>query len=117
LDGASTNPGSTNVGYQERLHAMAQFIMLGRRNTRDFTEADFAPVLEAEAEQARVLYTAGTFRQIYGRKDKSGAIIVIEAGSAEEAHAAVATLPLVAKGMLDVELIEVGPYRGFAPRG
>jgi uncharacterized protein YciI len=96
---------------------VAQFIALAARNTQDFTEADFAPLLDPEAEQARVLYTAGTVRQIFARKDKPGAIIVLEAPSAEEARAALATLPLVQKGMLDVELIEVGPYRGFAPRG
>lgn len=96
---------------------MAQFLALVRRNYRDYTEADFAPLLEAEAERARGLYADGTFRQMFGRKDVPGAVIVLEAASLEEAQAVVASLPLAAKGMLDVEVMAIGPYRGFGPRG
>jgi muconolactone delta-isomerase len=95
---------------------MAQFIALIARNYDRFTEDDFTPLLEAEAERARELYAAGTFRQMWGRLDVKGAVTLIEADSPEEAHAALASLPLAQKGMLDVSLVPVNGYRGFGPR-
>jgi muconolactone delta-isomerase len=98
---------------------MAQFIALLRRNYDEFPEPLFTPeLMEAEAEQARRLYTQGFSRQIWGRGDHPGAAMVVEAASAEEALAALDTLPLKANGMLLLEsLIPLTPYRGFAPRG
>lgn len=95
---------------------MAQFLALAQRDYARFTEADFAPLLEPEAERARELYAAGTFRQMHGRKDVPGAVMLIEADSHAAAIAAVQTLPLVQKGMLLVDVIELVPYRGFGPR-
>lgn len=97
---------------------MAQFFALLRRDLDKYTEADFAPLLEPEAERARTLYTEGFSRQVWSRKDAPGAAMVIEADSAEAARATLGTLPLIQKGMLIVEaLVPLGPYRGFAPRG
>ena len=96
---------------------MAQFIALIARNYDRFTEDDFAPLLEAEAERARELYAAGTFRQMWGRLDVKGAVVLIEADSPAAAEAALATLPLNRKGMLDVTLVPMNGYRGFGPRG
>jgi muconolactone delta-isomerase len=96
---------------------MAQFIALGRRNSERFSEADFAPLLEPEAERARQLYAQGTFRAMWSRKDVPGAVIVIEAETLAEAEGFLNTLPLKAKGMLDFDaVIPLGPYRGFGPR-
>jgi len=97
---------------------MAQFIALTKRNRERFTEADFTPLLEPEAERARQLYTQGAFRAMWSRKDVPGAIILIEAETQAEAEGFLDTLPLKAKGMLEVDaVIPLGPYRGFAPRG
>jgi muconolactone delta-isomerase len=98
---------------------MAQFIAAVHRDLVRFSAADFTPeLLEAEAERARQLYAAGTFRQMWGRTDNPGAVILIEAGTLEEAHAVLASLPLAAREMLALDLLtEVGPYRGFGPRG
>ena len=97
---------------------MAQFIAIVRRDLEKFSEADFAPLLEPEAERAREMYAAGTVRTIYGRKDVPGAVLIIEAPDMAGARAALDSLPLVAKGMLPVEhFFEIGPYRGFGPRG
>jgi uncharacterized protein YciI len=94
---------------------MAQFIALCARDT-SFSDQDFAPLLEPEAERARALYGAGTFRAVWGRGDVPGAVILLEAETAEAAQAALASLPLVEKGMLEATLVPVGPYRGFLPR-
>ena len=97
---------------------MAQFIAIARRNYDQFAEADFTPdLLEAEAEQARRLYAQGVYRQLWGHASPAGAVILIEAASPEAAQAAIDTLPLYERGMLSVEIIAVGPYRGFGPRG
>lgn len=96
---------------------MPQFLVLAARNTANFTDAEFAPLLEPEADHARKLYTQGVVRQIFGRTDVPGAVLIVEAATLDEAKAQVATLPLVAKGMLDTEIIPLVPYRGFAPRG
>ncbi|MFN2460340.1 MAG: muconolactone Delta-isomerase family protein [Candidatus Velthaea sp.] len=95
---------------------MAQFLALAKRNYERFAEADLAPLLEPEAERARELYAAGAFRQMWGRGDVPGAAIVIEAASLDEARAAIASLPLVQKDMLTVDIIPLTPYRGFGPR-
>jgi muconolactone delta-isomerase len=96
---------------------MAQFLAIARRAYDRFTEADFAGLLDAEAEQARVLYAQGTFRAMWAHQSPAGAVVLIEAGSRDAADAALATLPLMQRGMLDVEVLELGPYRGFGPRG
>ncbi|MGB8840025.1 MAG: muconolactone Delta-isomerase family protein [Aliidongia sp.] len=95
-----------------------QFIAILRRLTERFSEADFAPLLEPEAEQARALYAEGIVRQIWSRGDIPGACMMIEAADEAAARASLATLPLMAAGMLEVTaLVPLKPYRGFGPRG
>ncbi len=98
---------------------MAQFIACARRNYDDFPEAEFtAELLEEEAEGARTLYHDGVFRQVWSRGDSPGAVILIEAGSADEARAALESLPLRRRKMLLIDsVIPVTAYRGFGPRG
>jgi len=95
---------------------MAQFLALVKRDYDRFTEADFSPLLEPEAQRARELYAAGTFRQMWSRGDLPGAAIVLEAASIEEARSHMKSLPLAAKGMLQFEILPLNPYRGFGPR-
>jgi hypothetical protein len=40
----------------------------------------------------------------------------LEAADAVEARRITDTLPLAQKGMMDVQIIELRPYRGFGPR-
>ncbi|MGD0050219.1 MAG: hypothetical protein ABSD03_00160 [Vulcanimicrobiaceae bacterium] len=97
---------------------MAQFIALLRRDYDRFSEADFAPLLEPEAERARALHMAGISRQIWSRQDVPGAVVLLEAPSLEAAQEALGSLPLLARAMLILEaLVPLGAYRGFAPRG
>jgi muconolactone delta-isomerase len=97
---------------------MAQFMAICRRAYGRFGEPDFTKeLLDAEAERARELYAQGTFRAVWGHKSPAGAVLLIEADSREAAEAALDTLPLKQAAMLDFEVIELGPYRGFGPRG
>jgi len=96
---------------------MPRFLALLKRDYERFSEADFTPFLEPEAEAARVLYTEGIARAVHGRGDVPGAVIELEVGSAEEARTVLARLPFFAKGMLILDLVPLAPYRGFGPRG
>src|SRR6202035_4805342 len=54
---------------------MAQFIAICRRAYGRFAESDFTPkLLDAEAEQARVLYGQGVFRATWGHQSPAGAV-------------------------------------------
>jgi muconolactone delta-isomerase len=95
-----------------------QFMALSRRITETFSDADFAPHLEDEAECARALYVAGFIRQIWHRADIGGACLLIDANSEESVRTTLATLPLVAAGMLEIiSVVPLKPYAGFGPRG
>ena len=93
-----------------------QFLAITRRRTEIFSAEDFDAVLEPEAERVRELYAAGSFRQAYSRGDIPGAVLLLEAADAAEAERIMASLPFAQKGMSDVELIELRPYRGFGPQ-
>lgn len=74
----------------------------------------FAPLLAAEAARVWDLYKAGVVRETYFRTDRHDAVLVLECAGADEALAALATLPLVAAGLISFELIPLTPYDGFA---
>ncbi|MCQ0023345.1 hypothetical protein M4914_10570 [Streptomyces somaliensis DSM 40738] len=81
-----------------------------------FGDEDFAAVLPQEVETVRGLYADGTLRQIWLRGDTRGACFLLEAGSTEEAEAAVAALPMAQKEMSEFQIIPLRPYGGFGPR-
>lgn len=91
--------------------------MLARRRTESFSEAEFAALLDAEAEAVRTLYAEGHVRAAYSRQDVLGAVLVFEAASLEEAQQFAQRLPLAAKGMLELTFVPAVGYRGFGPRG
>ena len=96
---------------------MAQFIALIRRDYDRFPEAAFTPeLLEQEAERARQLYAAGTFRAMWSWQDHAGAVVLLEAESIDEVRAVLASLPLAVLEMLSLDaLVPLMPYRGFGP--
>jgi muconolactone delta-isomerase len=94
-----------------------QFLSIVRRRTEKFSDEDFAPMLEPEAEAVRTLYAQGIVRAIWSREDTPGAVTLIEADSPDRAREVVASYPLMQKGMLELEaLIPLKGYRGFGPR-
>jgi muconolactone delta-isomerase len=94
-----------------------QFMALTRRKTDQFTDAHFAPILDAEAEHAREFYAEGFVRQIWMRGDTPGAVLMIEADSEGDAREGLTTLPLYLAGMLEiVAVVPLKPYRAFCPK-
>lgn len=94
-----------------------QFLTLSRRRTEKFSDADFAPYIPEETQQARALYAEGFLRQIWRRGDTAGACILWEADSEEHVRALLDRLPLFQVGMLEiVSLVPLKPYPGFGPQ-
>ena len=64
-----------------------QFLAISRMRTELFSDAEFAPLLENEAQRVRTLYLEGAVRQIWHRGDERGACSLLEAdceGAARE---------------------------------
>ena len=95
-----------------------QFLSVSRRRTEAFpTEAWTPELLAAEGQRVRELYAEGIIRSIWRRNDMPGAAILIEAGNESEARAALESLPLARRGMLEVVVFTaLEPYPAFGPR-
>lgn len=95
-----------------------QFLSVSRRRTDEFPAEAWTPeLLAAEGERVRELYAAGIVRSIWRRQDMPGAAMLIEAANEDEARAAVASLPLATRGMLEIVVFTaLEPYPAFGPR-
>jgi muconolactone delta-isomerase len=94
-----------------------QYLAISRMRIDKYSDDDFKPYLDDEAERARTLYSDGHVRQIWYRGDERGACSLLEADSEQGARDIIESLPLVKAGMLElVLLIPLLPYRGFGPR-
>jgi muconolactone delta-isomerase len=94
-----------------------QFLTISRRRTESFTEEQFKTYAEPEAERVRVLYSQGILRQVWRRGDMPGACLLLEVADEQDARDAVASLPLMKAGMLElIAVVPLIPYPGFGPR-
>lgn len=93
-----------------------QFISTSRRLTERFPDEQFAAHIDAERERVRELYQEGIVRSIWSRKDAAGAIMLLECHDEAAANAAVSSLPLAQRGMLEVQIVPLGPYPAFFPK-
>jgi muconolactone delta-isomerase len=80
----------------------------------DAKSEDFKIHARAEAARAWELHQAGVVRELYFRVDRSEAVLVLECPDVETARQTLATLPLVANGLIEFELIPLMAYPGFA---
>lgn len=94
-----------------------QFISISRRLTEQFSDDQFAAHIDAERERVRELYKDGVVRSIWSRKDKPGAVMLLECADEAAAHAALDSLPLAQRNMLEVALFPLQPYPAFFPKG
>ncbi|MGI0524128.1 muconolactone Delta-isomerase family protein [Rhizobium giardinii] len=90
-----------------------QFLVISRRLTEKFSDAEFEPIVPLEGARARYLHSIGFTRQIWHRADQPGACQVVEAESLDEAKGHLSTLPLAGAGMIEFEIIPLIPYAGF----
>ena len=78
------------------------------------TAADVQLLLKAEAQRVWELSQSGSLREIYFRADRHEAVLILECANADEARQLLASLPLVAAGLIQFDLIPLSPYDGFA---
>lgn len=71
-------------------------------------------LLRAEAKRAWELHQAGLIRELYFRADATMAVLVLECANVAEAEAMLASLPLVAAGLIAFDLVPLTAYPGFA---
>jgi muconolactone delta-isomerase len=93
-----------------------QFMVLSRRRTEQYTDADFDAAIPAETERVRQLYADGVVRQIWLRDDVPGACFLVEAPDEAAAQATVDALPMASAGLSEFTVLPLKPYRGFGPR-
>ncbi|TVT16048.1 hypothetical protein FNH05_36815 [Amycolatopsis rhizosphaerae] len=93
-----------------------QFMVLSRRRTELYQEADFDAVIPAETRQVRQLYADGVVRQIWLRADLPGACFLVEAPDEDSLRSTVDELPMARSGLSEFTIIPLRPYRGFGPR-
>ncbi len=78
-------------------------------------DAAFTPaLLKREAARAWALQQSGVLRETHFRADRQEAVLILECADAAEAERTLATLPLVAAGLIAFEVIPLVPYPGLA---
>lgn len=79
----------------------------------------YQPHLQEEARHAWQLYKGGIVRDMYFRQDRPGVAIIAECESADAALKALREFPLAKAGLLDWDVIPLGPFLNwemlFAP--
>ena len=90
-----------------------KIIVVATRNEKATPEA-IQPYLDLEAKTALSLMADDFVREIYGRADGQGAVLVVEADGEAEVRDRLSALPLMQNGFLDLTIYPVGPYRGIA---
>ena len=84
------------------------------RDTAPADDPRFAELRPVEARRAWELYQADVLREIYFRADRPNGVLLFEVPDVAAARAAVDSLPLVAAGLIDFDLVPLKPYPGFA---
>ena len=71
--------------------------------------AEVATHARAELETLWRLYRDGIVREMY-LQAKAGAVLILETASLEGARAQLSPLPLIAHGVMSLELLELRPF-------
>jgi hypothetical protein len=74
----------------------------------------FAELRPSEARRVWEMYQADLLREVYFRADSPNGVLLFEVPDLAAARAAVDSLPLVAAGLIDFDLVPLRPYPGFA---
>ena len=91
-----------------------KIVVLAQRRP-EVTVETMRPHFKAEIEAVWGLYTQGIVRDFYARADQGGpAVLMLESESVDSARQALAKLPLVEMGMLDLDLIPLAPFTNLS---
>ena len=91
---------------------MKFFVIAKRKNNVE--QEKFAEFADEEAKKAIALFKIEFIRELYSIKGGKGACMIVEASTEEEILKKISDLPFVKNNYLDIDIIEVKPYRGFA---
>ena len=89
-----------------------KFFVIAKRK-EDIDKVEISKYLEEEAKIAIQLFREEFIRELYSIKGGKGACMIIEASDEDEITKKLNTLPLVKNNYLDIDILEVKPYRGF----
>ena len=89
-----------------------KFFVIAKRK-EDIDKVEISKHLEEEAKIAIQLFREEFIRELYSIKGGKGACMIIEASDEDEITKKLNTLPLVKNNYLDIDILEVKPYRGF----
>ena len=89
-----------------------KFFVIGKRK-ESIKPEQFAEYLDLEAELAIKLFKEEFIRELYSIKGGKGACMIVEADNEDEIKEKLSILPFVKNNYLDIDIIEVKPYRGF----
>jgi uncharacterized protein YciI len=78
--------------------------------TTTFTDrSKLAPLIKAEVEHVHQLRHEGVITQAFRRVDGTGAVLVLQVDSLEEAEHKLAQLPFAQAGLMTMEYAELAP--------
>ena len=89
-----------------------KFFVIAKRK-EDIDKEEISKHLEEEAKIAIQLFREEFIRELYSIKGGKGACMIIEASDEDEITKKLNVLPLVKNNYLDIDILEVKPYRGF----
>jgi muconolactone delta-isomerase len=78
------------------------------------TTADFGPHRIAEAKAVWAAYASGTLREIYFSAAPAAVTLIYELPDIDAVHAELARLPMVEAGLLDRQVVPLGPFLPLA---
>lgn len=73
----------------------------------------YQPYMLNEVRHTWEAYKKGLIRDVYFRQDRPGVAIVMDCASLDEAQRLCADFPLAKAGLLDFELIPLGPFTNW----
>ena len=89
-----------------------KLFVIGKRK-ESIKPEQFAEYLDLEAELAIKLFKEEFIRELYSIKGGKGACMIVEAENEDEIKEKLSILPFVKNNYLDIDIMEVKPYRGF----
>lgn len=100
---------STNLQPVDLSIPTTKVIAIGHLTEKGMAVSQRLPVMLREVPATVNLYLDGKIDSWYAKADKTGVVFLMNVNSAEEAHELLEALPLGVEGMMEFDLIPVGP--------
>jgi hypothetical protein len=111
LQTPSSEPEKISDSLKERQNM--KILAIGKPVPGATEEKIYAHVKE-EVGRGWELYASGIFREMYSRPDGGGVVLILECADVEEAKKVLDTLPLVKAGLVNYDIIPLGPFTLFS---